>query len=336
MDLSLTDDQKELLQWADSVLPKEFTLDRFNGIEGVMEETALEKLAELGWLGLALPEDNGGSGLSVVEEMLLMKEAGRYLPSPSLLATIVAAHSALENGESDLLAALVGFEKRAAIAMPAAADNELVALDAGAADLVALFETGAVSVLAMQDLTPVESASHAVDDSLSFARYARDGAPAGRHPVGSEVWTRAHILLAALLVGAGEGARDMAVEYAKIREQFGKPIGAFQAIKHKCSNMALHLTAARAQLIYAAVAFNERLADAEFRTISACALAESAATLAAFDNVQIHGGIGFTSECHAQRYVKRVTVLKLAGCVNKRYPDRLLAGPAQADLPGPA
>lgn len=331
MDLSLTEEQSELLSWADTVLPTEFTLDRFNGVEGPLNEVALEKLAELGWFGLAIPEEVGGSGLSIIEEMLLMKAAGQFLPSPALLATIIAAHAAAEESDKDKVSAVISLEQRAAIALPAT-DGEINALETHNADAVVLFDADGLVLLPIDDLSALESKAASLDDSLMFARFAVTEGAGKRYPAGSPLWIRAHILLAGLLVGAGEGAMNMAVEYAKIREQFGKPIGTFQAIKHKCSNMALHLTAARSQMIYAAAAFNEGMADAEFRTMSACSLAESSATAAVFDNLQIHGGIGFTSECHAQRFVKRVTVLRMAGGIVKRHRGKLLAGPPATDL----
>lgn len=326
MDLSLTNEQKELLGWADSVLSVEFTLDRFNGVEGAITEKALEKLAELGWFGLAVPEASGGSGLSIIEEVLLMMASGKCLASPSLLATTIAVHGALENQDSRLLAALTTLEKRAALAFKTDNDNELLALDAEKATHVVVFETGSLSILPITRVGKKERNSQSIDDSLSLSHHLCDRGAGQSFPSGSGTWIRAHLLLAGSLVGAGEGAMEMAVEYAKIREQFNQPIGAFQAVKHKCSNMALQLTAARSQLLYAATAFHEGLPDAEFRTLSGCSLAERAAALASYDNVQVHGGIGFTDECHAQRFAKRVTLLNAAGSVTKRYTKKLLAG----------
>ena len=330
MDLSLTGEQNELLSWADTVLPVEFALDRFNGIEGALQETALDKLAELGWYGMAVPEPAGGSGMSVLEEMLLMKEAGKHLASPSLLATVVAVHDAVANGDNALAQELMACSKRASLAI--ASEKALLALDADEADLLVAFGRNAVTLQPTDGLARLGSAGTPLDDSLSLMRYGIGHENVQVHAVGARLWMRAQILLAASQVGLGEAATDMAVEYAKIREQFGSPIGAFQAIKHKCADMALHLTAARSQLIYAAAAFNERLPEAEYRILCAGALAETASLRAAFDNVQVHGGIGFTSECHAQRFVKRATVLQAAGSVNKRYREQLLAGAPEPSL----
>ncbi|MCZ0942487.1 MAG: acyl-CoA dehydrogenase family protein, partial [Gammaproteobacteria bacterium] len=217
MDLSLTGEQNELLSWADTVLPVEFALDRFNGIEGALKEAALDKLAELGWYGMAVPEPAGGSGMSVLEEMLLMKEAGKHLASPSLLATVVAVHDAVANGDNALAQELMAGSKRASLAV--ASEDALLAFDADEADLLVAFGLNAVTLQPVGGLARLDGAGTPLDDSLSLMRYGIDQQNAQARAAGAELWMRAHILLAAAQIGLGEAATDMAVEYAKIREQ---------------------------------------------------------------------------------------------------------------------
>jgi alkylation response protein AidB-like acyl-CoA dehydrogenase len=115
----------------------------------------------------------------------------------------------------------------------------------------------------------------------------------------------AQILLAAEQVGGAQRALDMAVEYAKIRVQFGRPIGSFQAIKHKCADMLLDVESARSAAYYAAAVLDERAESPLIAAALAQAHCSAAYTRVAAENIQIHGGIGFTWEHAAQLYFKR-------------------------------
>jgi alkylation response protein AidB-like acyl-CoA dehydrogenase len=120
----------------------------------------------------------------------------------------------------------------------------------------------------------------------------------------------ATVLVAAEAVGVAERTLEMSVEFAKVREQFGKPIGTFQAIKHRCADMATRTEVARAVVTYAAVAVQDGEPDADFHVHSAKALAADAAIQNATDNVQNHGGMGYTWESDAHLYLKRARVLE--------------------------
>jgi alkylation response protein AidB-like acyl-CoA dehydrogenase len=120
----------------------------------------------------------------------------------------------------------------------------------------------------------------------------------------------ATVLVAAEAVGVAERTLEMSVEYAKVREQFGKPIGTFQAIKHRCADMATRAEVARAVVVFASVAVQDGEPDADFHVHSAKALAADAAIQNATDNVQNHGGMGYTWESDAHLYLKRARVLE--------------------------
>jgi alkylation response protein AidB-like acyl-CoA dehydrogenase len=120
----------------------------------------------------------------------------------------------------------------------------------------------------------------------------------------------ATVLVAAEAVGVAERTLEMSVEYAKVRQQFGKPIGTFQAIKHRCADMATRTEVARAVVTFAAVAVADDEPDADFHVHSAKALAADAAIENATDNVQNHGGMGYTWESDAHLYLKRARVLE--------------------------
>jgi len=330
LDLTPTAEHDQLVAWAGSLLSDKLALDRPASIDAPADREPLRELARLGWVGMGLPEAVGGSNLGVAEEMTLMREAGGFLPTPSLLATVLAAHLADAEGDTRLVTALLTGDERAAMAIPGARVlgseevADLYVIDPLGANRVVLLDVDGITLLDAGSLgvaVPVTC----IDETLLVTRRARPAGAICSAPANSPIWLRAHLLTAALLVGLGEGALAMAVAYAKIREQFGRPIGSFQAIKHKCSDMALQLTAARAQAIFAAATLDEGRHGA-FEVLAARSLAAAAATLATSSNVQIHGGIGFTNECDAHRFVKRCAVFNLIGGSPKRHRHVLLAG----------
>lgn len=115
----------------------------------------------------------------------------------------------------------------------------------------------------------------------------------------------ADLLVCGYLAGVAEAARDMAVSYAATRVQFGQLIGAFQAVKHACADMAMRAEAAAAQTFYAALLVTAGMADTESDVASARLIAGKAALDNAKANIQVHGGMGFTQECDAHLYLKR-------------------------------
>jgi alkylation response protein AidB-like acyl-CoA dehydrogenase len=125
---------------------------------------------------------------------------------------------------------------------------------------------------------------------------------------------RLRLIDAAALVGLAQAALDMAVEYAGVREQFGRPIGSFQAVKHHCANMALAARCACDQVSFAAIALDDGRDDAPLQVESAFFVAGSAAIENCGKNIQVHGGIGFSEEAAPHRLLKRARVLvQIAG-----------------------
>jgi alkylation response protein AidB-like acyl-CoA dehydrogenase len=122
-----------------------------------------------------------------------------------------------------------------------------------------------------------------------------------------------------------ERTLEMSVEYGKVRQQFGRPIGSFQAVKHRCADMAVRAEVARSLTTYAAVALRDGEADATRHVRAAKALAADAALVNAGDNVQNHGGMGFTWESDAHLYLKRAWVLEHAFGTRVQQLDALAA-----------
>ena len=144
-----------------------------------------------------------------------------------------------------------------------------------------------------------------------------------------ELVLAAQVMAAGMLCGTLEASRDLAVDFARTRVQFGRPIGAFQAIKHRCADAALGAEIAYAQSWNAAHAVAAGAADAEFRARAAKWLAGDEALKAARFDIQAHGGMGFTQEVDAQRILKRIHVLHQMFGNPRLVPAQLAALPLE-------
>jgi alkylation response protein AidB-like acyl-CoA dehydrogenase len=316
VDLLPDPEQRQIEESVAAFIIAEFPIDRLRGGETRNRDRALwQRMARLGWFGLGIPEAAGGVGLGLAEEALLFRACGRALVTPSLLACVLAAHVALEADDQARLDALVRGERCASFALPLLGSRpaKLLLLDAQPDDLVLLLDPGGARLMEASDLG-VQDALDPFDGTLSLCQVDNPGAgPAAA----SQIGRRTDLLVAALLVGVAEAARDMAVAYAKDREQFGQPIGAFQAVKHQCADMAVRCEAAGAQLVFAACAERDGIGDHE-GPAQTLLVARDAALRNTAANIQVHGGLGFTAECHAQLFMKRAQVLAQLGSDARR------------------
>jgi len=292
-----------------------------------------KECAALGLLGLSLLEECGGAGAGLSEEALVFREIGR-IPAPGpFLSTVLGARLAAAAGDRELASAIVGgatpvglgLPRHPAALTPAALDGPLDLLDATVPGLVLVLAEDAAALVHTDALTTVAPVP-SLDPGVRLASATADASALVHHlPAESEpIGLRALVLAAALLCGIAEGVRDASVEYAKTREQFGRPIGVNQAIKHRCADMAVAAEAAMAQVFFAAAALDAGREDAEFQARSALVVAAQAARDGAAANVQIHGGIGYTYEHDAHLYVKRAEVWTNALGPRGVHLDRLL------------
>lgn len=322
MDLHPTRDQDEIREAAADYLSRELPADR----SPKLTETALSPaqwrgLADMGWFAMGLPEDAGGLGMSVVEEALVLREFGRCLAPPQTLATMLAAHLALALGRSEEAAALASGARRVAIAIPSGAATR----DGPSAGAYRLVDTGLADLAIGWSregafLAPLEAFKGRVvapplDASLETCTAdGLDLARAAWRPAGDDDFAaRANVLTAAVLTGGAEAIRDLSVEYAKVRHQYGHAIGSFQAVAHPCADMAVRAEAALSLLYYAAVCVRDGLPERDDYAASARSVAYNAAYLGATAGMQIHGGYGQTWDYLPHFYLKRAMILGLAG-----------------------
>ncbi len=304
---------------------------------------------ELGLLGLAIPEEFGGAGCGFVELGVVLEEAGRaLLCAPYFSSIILAATTVLHAGDDaackDYLPGLASGQLRGTLALTEdsgrwdedgitlaaslTADGWILdghksfVLDGHTASLilVAARTAGGISLFAVDADTPglTRTPLPAMDMTRKLARLAFAGIPArllGQEgqawPVLRRVLDLAAVGMAAEQVGGAARTLEMAVDYAKLRHQFGRPIGSFQAIKHKCADMLVQVESAKSAAYYglwAAAELNDELPAVASLAKAYCS---DAYFHCAAENIQIHGGIGFTWEHPAHLYFKRAKTSQL-------------------------
>lgn len=281
MDLTPTPDQEAIVvatqDWCRDNLPLTESRARPGG--------QWKDLEAMGWSHMTAP----GVGLDHATEALVFAELGRFLAPVALLSSAVAARWAELSGK---------------VALAVGGGDRVRALDASGAGHMLGMIAGKVWTAPMP---PGVEIANGLD--LSAPLGVIEPIPAGQTVTDPHAALHLQVLAAAFAVGCSEAARDMAAGYALIREQFERPIGWFQALKHMCSDMAVRCAVARSQLLFAACALDAADDDAAFHAAAAKRLADQAALDNARANVQVHGGIGMTDEASPHLCLKRAHLL---------------------------
>jgi alkylation response protein AidB-like acyl-CoA dehydrogenase len=306
-----TSDQIDLTGQVADYLCAQFPLARLRDTSVRHDLAHWQSLIEYGFTGLGVDEATGGSNLAVTDEALIFRQIGRALVSPAILASAIAARIAAAQGNAAVAAGLIDGSRRAGLAFArelGSADAGLYLVDSEAADFVLVATTGTLRLFPGDafDCEPADS----FDDAVSL-QHATEPSEVPILEVGGDnpFITQFVLFCAAQLVGISENARDLALDYAKIREQFGRPIGSFQAIKHRCADMEIRSQVALAQFYRSAVTCRDNAADSAFHAAAAFRLASRAALQNAASAIQVHGGIGFTAECDVHWLLKRAHLL---------------------------
>jgi len=262
---------------------------------GAHDPALWKEMASLGLLGVAIPEALGGQGSSMVETCIVLEEAGRaLLPGPFLLHSIAALALARAGGDRELAQALASGE------IVASATEDLNQVPCGAvADVVTTLRSQQPGIVRSFDAEEIESA----DLTRPLAHISPTAAEEQLEPV--PLRAVACVAVAAESVGTAEAALGSATEYAKDRQQFGRAIGSFQAIKHKAADMLRAVEAARLAVYFAASAIDGSDGNAHVAAATAKVAANDALMRCAAENIQIHGGIGVTWEHDAHLYYRR-------------------------------
>lgn len=276
----LTDDQRALKAGVRQLLGRRFGREALRAAvdaPGRLDRELWRALGDAGFFALRLPEADGGVGLGLPEAVLAFEEAGRALLPGPLVATHLAAGRVPGAATGETVVAAV--------------DGELVEW-LEAADVVRGEVAGAVPLRSVDPLTP-----------LHRTRTTRPPAGTGTRTPDAV----ATLLTAAEQLGTAVRVQELAVQHARAREQFGRPIGAFQAVQHLCADLLVRAETARAA-VYAAAVTGDPADIAAARL-----LADEAAVRGARDCLQVHGGMGFTWEADVHLHLKRAWVRSRRG-----------------------
>jgi alkylation response protein AidB-like acyl-CoA dehydrogenase len=302
IDLLPSLDQSAIGAAASEFLSKKFPPERVRELAATtygpeIGDDIWREYAEMGWFSLGIAPDHGGLGMGVRGEVMLFRELGRHLAPGPFLATVIGLHALVGSG-SEFARSLADGSLRAGLKVGSVATN------ARPGDLVLDLGSSEAKLFQVASVEPVVG----VDPTSSFVRIVASELVATISQPG--LMDRARVLAAAELTGIVDAVRDMSASYAKTRMQFGRPIGSFQAVKHRCANMAIASYASMSQLFFAAVMVDASHPDAPFHAASAYAIAVNAARVSTADNVQNHGGIGFSRENNSHLYLKRAFLLE--------------------------
>jgi alkylation response protein AidB-like acyl-CoA dehydrogenase len=352
VDFGFSEEQEMLRQSARALLEKECpssVVRKLMEDERGFDPALWKKMAELGWLGLVIPEQYGGGGLSYVDLVLIMEEMGRVvLPSPFIWTVMVAEaikRAGNNNHKSSLLPKIAAGELIATVAYlePAAAwspdgiamtarstgagyvldGTKMFVNDGHAADCILVAartgESGerGITLFALDSKRAGVTITRLItmDQTRKLAEVKFNGVkadagdvvgdPGNGWKILMEIIDRGKVMMAGEMMGGAQKVLEMTVDYAKVRTQFGRPIGSFQAVQHKCANMMIDVEGAKSAGYYASWAVSNEVAEASLAAALAKAAASDAFRRVSADGIQLHGGIGFTWDHDMHLYFKR-------------------------------
>jgi len=342
MYFDLTDEQQAIKSTAREFLAARYKSERIRELaasEHGFEPADWAEMAELGWPGLALPEEWGGQGLGIVDLAVLFEEMGYALAPSPLLSTTIAGLALALNGTDEQkerwLRPLAAGEARGTLAlfdagspatiggfeMEAREDGDAIVLDgekvlvmdAASADFLLVATADGRRHLVARDADGLTvSAEKSIDPTrrLHSVRFEGVRVEAGATLDGGQedylpVLWRGCVAIAAESTGIAQRTMEMAVAYAKDREQFGRPIGAYQAVSHRCAQMLLETENSRSAVYGAAWAADAEPDSLPLAASMAKAYASDAGWRVPDASIQVHGGIGFTWEHDLHFFLKR-------------------------------
>ncbi|CAN5524432.1 acyl-CoA dehydrogenase family protein [soil metagenome] len=310
MNFDFNDEQREIKSTAHDFLASRFKPEKVRALaeaEAPYDDDLWKQMCDLGWPGIAVSEDHGGLGLGVIELVILLEEMG-YALAPSPFISNALAGALIEAGGSDeqksrWLPGIASGEQRGAASL-GPGDDAVVGAAGGSTILVLndgegakLVETGDAQ-LEQLDL---------IDRTRGYFKVTADGGEPLEGDTSLAVAVGA-VALAAELVGVAQRALDMGVEYAKEREQFGRPIGAYQAVSHRLAEMLWHVEESRSLLYFAGWCADAQPESLPLAAAMVKARASDAANSVTHNAIQTLGGIGFTWEHDVHFLLKRARV----------------------------
>ena len=369
MNLDFSDDQKFLQEEARKFLEKEQALNRNRSVletDNKFDEDLWEKIVELGWTGIRIPEDYGGLGLGHLELCVIAEELGRFLaPVPYSSSVYLFTEAIINYGtdeiKKDILPKLVSGEivgtlgvteelhaptkdninlvyadgkingKKIAVPDAGVATHAIVVSKSDKGISLQLVDLSTTGVTVEHQENIDESRGHF---SISFNDV--ETKLLGDKVSGWELYetliNQAAVLFSYEQIGGSQASLDMAINYAKERYAFGRPIGSYQAIKHKLADMYIALTLAKSNCYYAAWALSTNAADLPSASATARVSATKAFQLCSKENIQTHGGNGFTWEYDCHMFYRRSKLLSLNIGSLSNWREKLVTSLEQSNI----
>ena len=330
MEFAFTDEQQMIAETARAFFTEHATSERTrkamasDGIDRALWDGFCRELA---LSGIGLPEEAGGAGLGMVELAIIAEAAGAQVAALPMLGSLVQAAQAIAAGgsaaqRSEWLPRLISGESIAGYCHDAALRANGDRLTGGSrfvthgasADLFVVTDGRALWIVRADAPGVTVSAQTSMDQTRPFAHVALADAPGERLPQPEKALAAADraafIVAAAEALGGAQACLDRTVDYAKERVQFGRPIGSFQAYKHRLADMMIEIEQARSAVYWAACAVDEGAEEAALALHAAKSFATDSFFRCAGDMIQLHGGIGFTWEHDAHLFFKRARSLQ--------------------------
>lgn len=319
MNFDLTDEQKTIQQTANQLLRERLTDQRLRDLveAGAYDDDLEAELAELGWLGATVAAEEGGGGMGLTELVLLAEALGEAiapLPFLATAATVLLLDGAGSAAQRDRwIPGLSDGSVHGSVASTQPGVQSLAA-DADSADLLIAVggSEARIYVAGEFEATPVET----LDVGRRYARVEILGEGEILPGDVEAAWARVGVVAAAESTGLAQRALDLAVDYAKVRHQFGRPIGSFQAVSHRCVEMLGELEGARSAVRYAAWTADRGSVDLQPAVAMAEIVAGEAGWKVPAGAIQVSGGIGFTWEHLAHFLLRRGRVNASLRCTH--------------------
>jgi alkylation response protein AidB-like acyl-CoA dehydrogenase len=310
MDFDLSDDQAALRDGARELLDGLASPVRVRahaGTDAAYDAALWAAMAEQGWLGIEVSEERGGVGLGAVEVAVLGEELGRHAAPAPFVPTVLAIDVFGAAGETEWVDRLVAGDALACVAWDPSAPVPY----APSADVAVVISGDAVYAMEIAD-KPRRQPAMDLTRELGWL----DFDPARARKIGdadarNRLLDRGATFTAADLLGSGSRALDMAVEHAKDRVQFGRPIGSFQAVKHRCADMLVDVEGMRSTVYWAAWCVGAGDDEAHVAASTAKTWCSDASKRVMSSALQVHGGIGFTWEHDLHFFMKRAQLDQL-------------------------
>jgi alkylation response protein AidB-like acyl-CoA dehydrogenase len=324
MDFDLTDDQLALREGAGDLLDDFASPARVRAhttTDAPFDRALWAAMVDQGWLGVEIDETAGGLGLGSVEVAVLVEELGRHAAPAPFVPAVLALDVFERAGEDEWVQRLLAGDALACVAWDPAAPVPY----APSADVAIVLADDGVYAMEISS-RPARQPAMDITRELGWLQFdASTARRIGDRDARTRLLDRGATYTSADLLGSASRALDMAVEYAKDRVQFGRPIGSFQAVKHRCADMLVDVEGMRSTVYWAAWCIGAQDGDASVAATTAKIWCGDASKRVMASALQVHGGIGFTWEHDLHFFLKRSQLDQLAFGDASVHRERLAA-----------